>query len=103
MRGDQTLFAREDWIDHTWSIVDPVVSQRAEHPREDLPNYAAGGWGAQAAAALLERDGRQWMSVWNPGAETARAVWTAKRPSVNIKACGGHHGRRRAAGGDAGG
>jgi glucose-6-phosphate 1-dehydrogenase len=63
MEGDQTLFTREDWIDQAWSIVDPVVSRLAGHPPEGFPNYAAGSWGPQAAAELLERDGRHWKSV----------------------------------------
>jgi glucose-6-phosphate 1-dehydrogenase len=63
MHGDQTLFTREDWIDQAWSIVDPVVSRLADHPRQDLPNYAAGSWGPEAAAQLIERDGRRWKPV----------------------------------------
>jgi glucose-6-phosphate 1-dehydrogenase len=62
MEGDQTLFAREDWIDQAWSIVDPVVSRLADNSPEGFPNYAAGSWGPEAAAELLERDGRRWKS-----------------------------------------
>jgi glucose-6-phosphate 1-dehydrogenase len=62
MEGDQTLFAREDWIDQAWSIIDPVVSRLADNSPEDFPNYAAGSWGPEAAAELLERDGRRWKS-----------------------------------------
>jgi glucose-6-phosphate 1-dehydrogenase len=62
MEGDQTLFTREDWIDQAWSIVDPVVSRLADNPPQDFPNYAAGSWGPEAAAELLQRDGRRWKS-----------------------------------------
>jgi glucose-6-phosphate 1-dehydrogenase len=64
-------FAQQNWSkddfrvrmrDQTWSIVDPVVSRLASHPPEGFLNYAAGSWGPEAAAELLERDGRRWKS-----------------------------------------
>ena len=29
MTGDQTLFARADWIDRAWRIADPIVERWA--------------------------------------------------------------------------
>ena len=63
MHGDQTLFARADWIDLAWRIVDPVIERWASEPAADFPNYAAGTAGPAAADALLERDGRRWRSL----------------------------------------
>jgi glucose-6-phosphate 1-dehydrogenase len=60
MQGDQTLFARSDWIYHAWSIVDPVIKYWEAKTIRDLPVYAAGTWGPEAAQALLARDGRTW-------------------------------------------
>jgi glucose-6-phosphate 1-dehydrogenase len=61
MQGDQTLFPRSDWIYEAWSIVDPINEQWEARPPDDLPTYAAGTWGPEAADALLGRDGRAWQ------------------------------------------
>lgn len=63
MQGDQTLFARADWIDRAWQIVDPVVERWEAHPAADLPNYAAGSAGPDAAHRLMARDGRRWREL----------------------------------------
>jgi glucose-6-phosphate 1-dehydrogenase len=63
MRGDQTLFARADWIRRAWSIVDPLVRQWESHPPDEFPNYRAGSWGPAAADELLTRDGRAWNVI----------------------------------------
>jgi glucose-6-phosphate 1-dehydrogenase len=60
MQGDQTLFARSDWIYAAWSIVDPVIKHWETPAALDLPLYAAGMWGPTAAQELLARDGRAW-------------------------------------------
>ncbi len=60
MRGDQTLFAREDAIEIMWDIVDPVIAQWEEHPLIDFPNYKAGTWGPVESDLLLEKQGRRW-------------------------------------------
>ncbi|MBP1635183.1 MAG: glucose-6-phosphate 1-dehydrogenase [Acidobacteria bacterium] len=62
MQGDQTLFAREDWIDKAWGIVDPIVEHRLAQP-PPFPNYAAGTPGPREADALLARDGRRWREL----------------------------------------
>jgi len=41
MQGDQTLFARSDWIDKAWKIVDPIVDRWAAAPPADVLNYRA--------------------------------------------------------------
>jgi glucose-6-phosphate 1-dehydrogenase len=63
MRGDQTLFARADWIRRAWSIVDPLVEHWERRPPADLPNYRAGSWGPAAADDLIARDGRTWKAI----------------------------------------
>ncbi|MDH3496402.1 MAG: glucose-6-phosphate dehydrogenase [Gemmatimonadota bacterium] len=63
MRGDQTHFARSDWIERAWTIVDPLTAHWETDRPADFPNYAAGTWGPAAADALLARDGRAWTVI----------------------------------------
>jgi glucose-6-phosphate 1-dehydrogenase len=56
LRGDPTLFARQDSIEEAWRIVDGVIhradgSERSPHP------YVPGGWGPVEAEALVEGAG----------------------------------------------
>jgi glucose-6-phosphate 1-dehydrogenase len=52
MKGDPTLFAREDSVEESWRIVDPILT---DHPAA-VP-YAKGSWGPDQAAALTAADG----------------------------------------------
>lgn len=63
MEGDQTLFARSDWIDRAWEIVDPAVQRWESEPPDAFPNYPAGSWGPEAADRLLSREGRRWQVI----------------------------------------
>ena len=63
MQGDQTLFARADWIDRAWQIIDPIVERWTSEPPADFPNYAAGSCGPAAADRLIQRDGRRWRDL----------------------------------------
>ena len=63
MQGDQTLFARADWINEAWRAVDPIVERWENDRPTDFPNYDGGSWGPAAAARLMERDGRAWRDV----------------------------------------
>jgi glucose-6-phosphate 1-dehydrogenase len=60
MQGDQTLFARSDWIYNAWAIIDPVSKHWNTKAIPDLPIYPAGTWGPKAAQDLLRCDGRAW-------------------------------------------
>jgi glucose-6-phosphate 1-dehydrogenase len=61
LKGDLTLFARQDGVEAMWSIVDPII-HRWEAVPPDLPNYAAGSWGPREADALIGREGRTWRT-----------------------------------------
>jgi glucose-6-phosphate 1-dehydrogenase len=61
--GDASLFTRADEVEAAWAVVTPVIENWAEMPAPDLPNYAAGAWGPDAADHLLERDGRRWRRI----------------------------------------
>lgn len=60
MRGDMTLFARQDGIEAMWSVVDPIIEAWENGFGSDLPNYAAGTWGPEKAEELLKSEGRKW-------------------------------------------
>ena len=60
MMGDATLFQRADMVEAAWAVVQPVIEEWRNSPTHDLPGYAAGSWGPQAAFDLLERSGRAW-------------------------------------------
>jgi glucose-6-phosphate 1-dehydrogenase len=60
MIGDQTLFKTADAVEAGWAIVQPVLDEWTQKKPEHLPNYAAGTWGPECAAELMEHDGRRW-------------------------------------------
>jgi glucose-6-phosphate 1-dehydrogenase len=62
LKGDLTLFVRQDQIEAMWEVVDPIISRWEGQPPGDFPNYAAGTWGPEGAKQLLERDGRRWIT-----------------------------------------
>jgi glucose-6-phosphate 1-dehydrogenase len=63
MKGDQTLFARQDGIEAMWSVVDPIIKRWENNPGREFPNYAAGTWGPEEANGLIKRGGRRWR-IW---------------------------------------
>jgi glucose-6-phosphate 1-dehydrogenase len=64
MLGDPTLFARSDEVSAAWRFVTPVLEAwKCDTVTRDLPPYPAGTWGPQAAADLIERDGRVWRRL----------------------------------------
>jgi len=60
MRGDSTLFNRNDEVEVAWSLIMPILERWAQLPPPPFPNYAAGTWVPEAANQLLARDGRAW-------------------------------------------
>lgn len=63
MRGDATLFNRNDEVEVAWSLVMPILERWAQLPPPRFPNYTAGTWGPVAADELLARDGRAWRTL----------------------------------------
>ncbi|MDQ1705264.1 MAG: glucose-6-phosphate 1-dehydrogenase [Frankiaceae bacterium] len=55
--GDQTLFPRNEEVDASWRVIDPLEEFWATHPPE---KYRAGEWGPRGADEMLTRDGRVW-------------------------------------------
>jgi glucose-6-phosphate 1-dehydrogenase len=62
MVGDQTLFARQDWLAHSWRFLDPILEGWAAEKEEGLAFYPAGSWGPAQADELVQKDGRQWLT-----------------------------------------
>jgi glucose-6-phosphate 1-dehydrogenase len=60
MTGDSTLFHRADLVETAWKIVTPVLDAWSADKTSEMPTYAAGSWGPQEAATVLERDHRHW-------------------------------------------
>ena len=52
LRGDATLFARQDAVELAWSIVDRLLAAGPQSER-----YESGTWGPAAAARMVERYG----------------------------------------------
>jgi glucose-6-phosphate 1-dehydrogenase len=60
LEGRYTLFTRQDAIEETWRIVQPLIDEPGEvHP------YAPGTWGPQEAGKLT-RGLCQWSEPWLP-------------------------------------
>ena len=67
--GDTTLFAREDYVEEAWRIVDPVLN--ADTP---VYEYEPGTWGPSQAGQILPRGGWQDPAI---GGETNEALRAA--------------------------
>jgi glucose-6-phosphate 1-dehydrogenase len=61
MRGDATLFTRDDEVEAQWRICDPIV-KAWEGRTEPLPQYPAGSGGPPEADSVL-RDGQRWRAI----------------------------------------
>jgi glucose-6-phosphate 1-dehydrogenase len=61
MRGDATLFTRNDEVEAQWEIIDPVV-QRWERTPGPLAQYEAGTQGPREAARIL-LSGHRWRAI----------------------------------------
>ncbi len=61
MRGDPTLFTRNDEVEAQWRICDPIV-QSWESTPGPLPQYEAGSQGPAEADGILH-DGHRWRAI----------------------------------------
>jgi glucose-6-phosphate 1-dehydrogenase len=56
MKGDQSLFARQDTVEAAWKVVDGILGDACQ-----IHFYEPGTWGPEEADKLLPR-GRSWLS-----------------------------------------
>jgi glucose-6-phosphate 1-dehydrogenase len=62
MRGDATLFTRNDEIEALWGIIDPILTAWHEDTESPIAEYPAGSQGPEEATALLDQ-GRSWRRL----------------------------------------
>ena len=60
MLGDATLFNREDAVELSWELVDPILERWRQDGEKGLALYDSGGWGPSEADAFIAADGRAW-------------------------------------------
>jgi glucose-6-phosphate 1-dehydrogenase len=61
MRGDATLFTRDDEVEAQWTVIDPILTHWAETPGP-LPQYPAGSGGPEEADRIL-KPGDHWRAI----------------------------------------
>jgi glucose-6-phosphate 1-dehydrogenase len=59
MAGDATLYTRQDMVEASWQIVEPILNVW-ENSTFDFPNYPSGTWGPKASDEMLARHGHVW-------------------------------------------
>jgi glucose-6-phosphate 1-dehydrogenase len=59
--GDPPLFPRQEEVELSWKILDPIEDFWADHDKPE--QYPAGTAGPESADALLARDGRAWRRL----------------------------------------
>jgi glucose-6-phosphate 1-dehydrogenase len=62
MRGDATLFTRNDEIEALWEIIDPILEAWASDTTSEIAQYPAGTAGPDAATAILD-EGTMWRRL----------------------------------------
>jgi glucose-6-phosphate 1-dehydrogenase len=60
LRGNSQLFAREDSVEETWRIVQPLLDQPGP-----VDSYVPGTWGPERATRLV-RGVCEWYEPWLP-------------------------------------
>ena len=61
MRGDATLFTRDDEVEAQWRICDPILEAWSQAPGP-IPQYPAGSGGPEEADAILA-EGHKWRAI----------------------------------------
>ena len=62
IRGNQTLFMRDDEVEAAWAWTDPII--QGWEARHDVPKpYDSGSAGPTDATEMMRRDGREWRKV----------------------------------------
>ncbi|MDP9054180.1 MAG: glucose-6-phosphate dehydrogenase [Acidobacteriota bacterium] len=57
--GDATLYTRQDMVEASWQVVQPILDYWSTR-KFAFSNYAAGTWGPAAADEMLARHGHTW-------------------------------------------
>ncbi|MCI0483339.1 MAG: glucose-6-phosphate dehydrogenase [candidate division NC10 bacterium] len=64
MRGDQTLFWRQDGVELCWSFLTPILDEceTCGNREKMLLPYEAGSWGPKEAGRLMSPEGASWQT-----------------------------------------
>ena len=62
MRGDATLFTRNDEVEALWGIIDPILTAWKDDVTTPVPQYPAGSQGPPEASSLLQ-PGHAWRRL----------------------------------------
>jgi glucose-6-phosphate 1-dehydrogenase len=57
--GDPTLYTRQDMVEASWAVVEPI-KQVWRETKQKFPNYEAASWGPAEADEMLRRRGHTW-------------------------------------------
>ncbi len=60
IHGDQTLFARTDGIEASWTFITKILEGWASG-KPSVYSYKSGSWGPKEGNDLIEKDGRHWF------------------------------------------
>ncbi len=63
MRGDATLFARADAVDHAWRHITPLLQAIEDDPSFPIARYQPGSNGPSEADTLIATTGHRWNSL----------------------------------------
>jgi glucose-6-phosphate 1-dehydrogenase len=63
MKGDATLFTRNDEIEQAWDVVEPILQSWQGERSANMFEYKSGNWGPKAAADLLRPAGHTWREL----------------------------------------
>ena len=62
MRGDGTLYAHGDSVEHAWRFVDPIIDAWKNDDSIPVYGYPAGTWGPEAADKLIQATDLAWRN-----------------------------------------
>jgi glucose-6-phosphate 1-dehydrogenase len=61
MAGDATLYTRQDMVEASWRVVQPILEAWESSP-DDIPPYEPGSWGPRESDEMVARLGRRWRN-----------------------------------------
>lgn len=62
MRGDATLYAHGDSVEHSWEFVEPILNAWQNDPQIPVYGYPAGTWGPEVADQLIGQSELSWRN-----------------------------------------
>jgi len=63
LEGDASLFARNDEVEHSWEIIDPILRAWEETGEPTLHMYEPGLWGPSESTEWMRSRGREWFDT----------------------------------------